>query len=78
MTIFTDTDELRVFLRRIKTYEEFWDAKEPAFFDADERAFWDRQIASGNDADSILRALKAGEIWAFVREREERQDERLH
>jgi hypothetical protein len=78
MATFSDTDELRAFLRRIKTYEQFWDAKEPAFYDVEQKAFWDEQIAQGNDPDSILRALKAGEVWEFVREREERQDHRLH
>tara|TARA_R110002072_G_scaffold148598_1_gene296098 strand:- start:9108 stop:9398 length:291 start_codon:yes stop_codon:yes gene_type:complete len=78
MATFTDTDELRVFLRRIKTYEQFWDAKEPAFFDAEKKAHWDQLIADGHDPGSILRALKTGEVWAFVREREERRESRVH
>lgn len=78
MATFSDTDELRAFLRRIKTYEEFWDAKEPEFHDAEEKAVWDQLLKDGFDPDSVLSALKAGEVWAFVREREERQDHRLH
>ena len=78
MATFSDTDELRTFLRRIKTYEEFWDAKEPAFYDVQEKTVWDQLLKDGFDPDSVLRALKAGEVWAFVREREEREDHRLH
>ena len=78
MATFSDTDKLRAFLRRIKTYDQFWDAKEPAFRDAQEKAVWDQLLKDGLDPDSVLRALKAGEVWAFVREREEREDHRLH
>ncbi|WP_074788298.1 hypothetical protein [Roseovarius tolerans] len=78
MATFTDTDELRVYLRRLKTYEQFWDAKEPAFFDAEKKAFWDGLIAEGWPSDSALYALKTGEIWAFVVEQGERRIRRLH
>jgi len=67
MATFSDTDELRVSLRRFKTYEQFWDSKEPTFFDAEKKAHWDQRIADGHDPESILRALKTGEIWDFVR-----------
>lgn len=78
MATFFDTDELRAFLKRIETYAAFWDAKEPTFSDAVEKAFWDERIRQGADPTVVLDALKAGEVWAFVREKEKREDHRLH
>lgn len=78
MATFTDTNELRAYLRRITTYEAFWEAKEPSFFDPLEKAFWDEHIRLYGDPDGVLRTLKRGEIRAFAREQEERQDHRLH
>lgn len=74
MTTFKDTDELRAYLARITTYEQFWEMKEPDIFDAREKAFWDRGIAElGHDPNDYLLPLKQSEVRRFVREREQRE-----
>ena len=78
MATFTDTDELRAYLATITTYEDFWDAKEPAFHDVAVKTAWDALIAQGWSSSVALDALKAGEVWAFVREQDVRRADRLH
>jgi type I restriction-modification system DNA methylase subunit len=75
---FKDTDELRAFLRTIKTYEQFWDAKEPTFSDVMAKRYFDWSIAQGDDPAEILIALKTCEVQQFSEEFEARQQDRLH
>lgn len=76
---FKDTDELRAFLRTIKTYEHFWRAKEPDFSDLRAKFFFDWRIAvHGDDADEILSALKSCEVQQFSQEFAARKKDRLH
>ena len=79
MSTFEDTDQLRAYLATLKTYEEFWEKKEPDLFDAREKAWWDQAIATwGDNPDDYLEPLKQTEVRRFVREQQMRQGPALN
>lgn len=75
---FEDTDELRTFLRTIKTYDQFWDAKEPEFGDVQWKQVMDLLIADGASPDDILIGLKGAVVTSYTEEREARKPENLN
>lgn len=75
---FTDTDELRAYLKTIKTYDQFWDAKEPSFTDVYAKYVFDDMIAKGADPADMLLSLKVAEVQEFVVNFEARQPHKLN
>lgn len=78
MLLFSDADELRAYLRTIKTYDEFWERKEPCLSDAAMKEFSDWHIRQGDDPDAILEALKCLAVEEFSAEFSARLPNRVH
>jgi len=80
MPTFKDTDELRIYLKTFKTYDDFWAGKEPDFDDVFIKTVYDKRIKNDPDIDldAVLLALKQHEVRRFVEEQKARSDTHLH
>ena len=81
MSVFKDTDELRIYLKTIKTYDEYWENKEPDFDDVLVKAVYDERMANNPELfteEGVLLSLKQYEVRRFVEEQKARAKENLH
>ena len=81
MATFKDTDELRIYLKTIKTYDEYWDKKEPDVDDVIVKAVYDERMANNPELfteEGVLLSLKQHEVRRFVEEQKARADKNLH
>lgn len=73
MNHYKDLDTLYDFLKSITSIEEFFERKEPDFYDDAAREFAQWSLDHGSDPESVLGALKASERASFAETLKERE-----